>query len=87
MLASLDHFLAIFETNTFLISIYFLLIIQGNRVGIVVLYKESVILPCLFFSPGFQSNFGTIPKILDAKYTRYANTALPTLLLTLTSEN
>ena len=58
----MDQFLAILETNTFLISIYFLLIIQGNRVGIVVLYKESVIFPCLFFFSRFPIKFWNYSK-------------------------
>ena len=45
MLASMDRFLAILETSTFLISVL-LTIVQSS---------------------GFQSNFGIIPKILDAK--------------------
>ena len=75
----MDQFFAIFETNIYLISIL-LTIIQGYRVGIVS-YKESVIFICLFFFSRF------FPKILDAKYIRYRNDALPTLLLTLTSKH
>ena len=60
MLASMDHFLAIFETNTYLISIL-LTIIQGYRVGIES-YKDSVIFICLFFLSRFPVKFWNFSK-------------------------
>ena len=74
----MDRFLAILETSIFVNSI-FLTIIQVNRVAIVVLYKESVIFTCLFFSR-FPIKFWNYSKITWCKIYKVCKCCIPNVI-------